>query len=326
MKGPRLMWIRRSLVATCALCFILIQLAANQPQEANPTPSSHTPTASAAPEIEPEENPLLETEGESLLEVNVEHADEADATPALYPVRWRSARYGFDHIATTSDIQTQLEAPVYQSENFVLTMDMAPRVDGELQLDQQFEVISCQGETDALERGCYLIPNGWYSDDTSMRFHLRRTALTTLRNLQPSRESYVQDFVLARDALAELPKYWFTNRMEEVEAIDRLNSGIEVVPADEFDWGFLLKYQGPWDITMHIIADPSLEDFNEAETDLWYDTRVLAWGDANGDGVEDLVVDFWHGWMGAHAYGWGFVTVLTRFSEDERLVELDINP
>ena len=241
----------------------------------------------------------------------------------LLPVRWRGDRYGYDKIVSRADIGTQLDEPcirrTWNGEEEIVDLPMAPLKDDKPDLDQVTSVTTSREYLELAEQGMISAYWDFVSDSILHEFRMRSDALKLLRQLKPSSESHVDSFVLGRDALSHLPKHWFSNRSWEKEALDRLNAGVEMVLKDEYDWGFYLKYRNPWDIALYTVSDPGEDEFVEQEAGYWFDTQVLAWGDANGDGFEDLVVEFCLTWKGSRYFRWGGIHVLTRFDEHDRL-------
>ena len=247
---------------------------------------------------------------------------EAEMDDTL-PVRWRGDMFYFDQIQTQSDIDRALDTPLRKGE-WVGIIKMAPVDDAnEPILDQVIEVTTSRDYLEAVAAGMSPRHTGdTISGKNNNAFDSWANALWLLQRMRPSRESYVQDFVLARDALSDLPAHWFANRTWESEGLDRMNAGVEEVPEEGFPWGFQLRAVSPWEVEFHPLSEADGEWEGGGSLDQYRRTSVLAWGDANGDGVEDLIVFQRFGWFGGGAYWWHRVVLLTRFDESERLVEV----
>ena len=149
------------------------------------------------------------------------------------------------------------------------------------------------------------------------------TALRLLRRARPARESYVRDFVMSAEAVDFLPAMLDTSDL-----------------ADRRCQAYIANRRGvPWSVfdkivKVHVIHDSALTVWTEYrdgrfENDDgsyiiaggWTHVDIMAWGDLNGDGVENLLIVAssnpvtWRPTLGnysIHGATYGKVFVLTR--------------
>jgi len=209
---------------------------------------------------------------------------------AAHPVRW-TEDIG---IASMTEIEQRLTAP----------LALIGDEDDYLELTKGDKVVRISNGIDYIQR----IKEGYYPM-TRYDSAMERQAsgqfmpLALIQKAKPSRVSYLADFALDRITLKDLPQdiMIFSERKPEGYTFhdDCPDAVIEEQTPD-----LLLWY--------------CLDDPEDSYSKWGYRLKLLAWGDFNGDGIEDVLCDFMYDFV----YGSNreaYMAVLTKYSAGDKI-------
>jgi len=216
----------------------------------------------------------------------------------LYSVRWTSEV----KIKDLNELDSLFDKPVDMSRacedcNLELT-------DGKDE-NKKVKITTCKQYFDPEYENFYaystydITMEGWFILDCN--------TLKFLKNSIPSKVSYLSDFVLSKDAIRYLPaklvNWCYVGSEEESKKIDSktlkdLEPKLKVKVEDKFN------------------LDLDYDDTNNSIT-------LLAWGDFNHDGIEDILLNVTHHYIGGSGRSYESV-VLTRLEKNSKLIELPL--
>ena len=132
--------------------------------------------------------------------------------------------------------------------------------------------------------------------------------LQYLKKAQPSKISYLHDFKLADDPLKNLPSTFGLHLYSNEEVASARAKGLSW---KEFAPSAKVEVKNPDNIS--IIQD------SEGELS-GIDISLLAWGDFNGDGIEDILLSVTH-LTGASGHDFS-IAVITKTSKDGKITQM----
>jgi hypothetical protein len=133
--------------------------------------------------------------------------------------------------------------------------------------------------------------------------------LQYLKKAQPSKISYLHDFKLSADPLKNLPLTLGHHLSSNEEVASARAKGLSW---KEFEPNAEVEVKNPNNIS--IVIQDSEGEF--AGTDI----SLLAWGDFNGDGIEDILLSVTH-FSGASGHDFS-IAAITKTSKDRRITQL----
>lgn len=217
--------------------------------------------------------------------------------PGRYPVRWTS------HVKLKSlgDIDSLLDKPVdmYADEKAASLVLTSP--DGKTRR----EVRTPREYLGLLDKGYY----AFTTIDMTMEswFIVASMPITHLKRARPSQKSFVSAFRLSDDPLKHLPPTLGSFGDDFESAQEAAKSGKT--------WKDLYPQT-----KVRVIDQHQVEMSDEC---MKHRIELVAWGDFNIDGVEDLLVHVCDYAVGGTFRSYGYV-VLTRFTADSRLTVIDL--
>lgn len=215
----------------------------------------------------------------------------------LYPVRWTSEV----KIKDLSEIDLLFDKPVNMSR---ACEDCSLELTDDKDESKKVKIVTCKQYFDSRHNNFYARTT--YDMSMESWFILDCNTLNFLKNSIPSKVSYLNDFVLLKDTIRYLPAKLISwgcvgseecNKMNS-KMLEDLGAELKIKVEDKFNLG--LEYDG----TANTIT-------------------LLAWGDFNHDGIEDILLNVTHHYMGGTGRAYDSV-ILTRLEKDGKLVELPI--
>jgi len=170
---------------------------------------------------------------------------------------------------------------------------------------KKVKIKTCKEYWDYLQKGYYayttydITMQGWFRLDCGILQFLEKAA--------PSKISYLNDFTLSKESLRYMPASLIVDfggtseeaRDAESQLLSDLGDKLEITQKDKYNLS--LKYKA---------------------VDTENSIKLLAWGDYNRDGIEDILVYLTHHYIGGSGRSYESV-VLTRKSENGKLIVLD---
>jgi len=222
----------------------------------------------------------------------------ANDSETQYSVRWTTEV----KIKDISGIDSLFDRPVDMSR---ACKDCSLVLTDEKEESKKVQVITCRQYFDLKNNNFY----AYTTYDITMEdwFIFDCNTLNFLKNSIPAKVSYLNDFVLTKEVASYLPStlvYWsFVGSEKEYKkasskTLKELGSKLKIRVRDKFN----LELE--FDDTTNIIS-------------------LLAWGDFNHDGIEDILLHATHHYM--HGSGRAYESfVLTRLEKNGKLIELPL--
>lgn len=225
-----------------------------------------------------------------------ENARGDNETP--YPVIWTSEV----EIKDLNEIDSLFDKPVDMSR---ACEECSLELTDEKDENKKVKITTCKQYFDPGYENFY----AYSTYDITMEgwFRLECNTLKFLKNSIPSRVSYLSDFVLSKDTIRYLPAmliYGFYGGSEE--EFKRMNSKT----LKDLEPKLKVKIEGKFNL--------DLDYDNTANT-----IKLLAWGDFNHDGIEDILLYSTHHYVGGSGRSYESV-VLTRLEKNNKLIELPL--
>jgi len=214
----------------------------------------------------------------------------------LCPVRWTSEI----KIKDLNELDSLFDKPVDMSR---ACEDCSLELTDEKDENKKVKITTCKQYFDPEYEKFYACTT--YDITMESWFKLDCNTLKFLKNSIPSKVSYLSDFVLSKDAIrylpAELVNWGCVGSEEECNKIGSktlkdLGSELKVKVEDKFNLDI------EYDDTANTI-------------------KLLAWGDFNHDGIEDVLLYITHHYIGGSGRSYKSV-VLTRLEKEGKLIEL----
>ncbi len=210
-----------------------------------------------------------------------------------HPVRWTS----LVPIKSVADIDHQMQVPVDMSQS-----------GGELELTdakgKRVKVTTCQEYGDLKDKG--LAPQTTYDISMESWFIDVCKPLQFLKIAKPSKSSFVSKFDLKDDPLSNLPielGLWLSGDAERA---------VQLASARGTTWGQYVP-----DAKVEAAENDQIVVKSKKDDSATY-INLIAWGDFNGDGIEDVLLQVSHHVLSG-SYGDHGFRVLTRLGEGQRL-------
>lgn len=214
----------------------------------------------------------------------------------LYPVRWTSEV----KIKDLNELDSLFNKPVDISR---ACEDCSLKLTDEKDENKKVKITTCKQYFDPKYKNFYAYST--YDITMESWFRLDCNTLKFLKNSIPSKVSYLSDFVLSKDAIRYLPAmliYGFYGGTEE--EFKRMNSKTlkDLEPK--------LKVKDKFNLGL---------DYDDTANTI----KLLAWGDFNHDGIEDILLYITHHYVGGSGRSYESV-VLTRLEKNKKLIELPL--
>lgn len=217
-------------------------------------------------------------------------SEQLDAAKALYPVRWTAKI----KIKDLKDVEARINKPV--------DLSVAGEGDNELILtndnDEKDKVkIHTVKEWWDYRRKGYA-PYSTYDITMAGWFTFEAGNLQFLKTAIPSKISYLSNFVFSKEAIKYLPAslisgYYDDDEIANAISLSKLGNKLKVKVID--DYNIEIEYE-----------------------DMMHSIKLLAWGDFNHDGIEDILVHIAHYAVGGTMRDYQSA-VLTRKEKDGNL-------